>query len=86
MEKCTFCVQRIHAVAIDAKAAKRELKDGEVQPACVQSCAARALVFGDLNDPESDVSRLSRSPRGGKLLEELGTLPKVTYLERQTQV
>ena len=44
------------------------------------------MVFGDLNDPESEVSRLSRSPRGSKLLEDLGTLPKVTYLERQTQV
>ena len=64
---------------------KRELKDGEIKPACVQSCPAKALVFGDLNDPESEVSRLSRSPRGSKLLEDLGTLPKVTYLERQTQ-
>jgi molybdopterin-containing oxidoreductase family iron-sulfur binding subunit len=44
------------------------------------------MAFGDLNDPESEVSRLSRSPRGGKLLEDVGTLPKVTYLARQTQV
>jgi Fe-S-cluster-containing dehydrogenase component len=79
-------VQRISAAEIDAKANKKELKDGDIQPACVQSCAAKALVFGDLNDPESEVSRLSRSPRGSKLLEDLGTLPKVTYLERQTQV
>jgi len=86
MEKCTFCVQRINAASIDAKAAKREMKDGDVTTACAQSCAARALVFGDLNDPESAVSRLSRSPRGEKLLEEVGTLPKVTYLSRQTQV
>ena len=86
MEKCTFCVQRIQAVQIDAKAAKREVKDGEVQPACVQGCSARALVFGDLNDPESEVARLSRLPRGGKLLEDLGTLPNVTYLPRQTEV
>ena len=86
MEKCTFCVQRINAASIGAKGEKRELKDGEIQPACVQSCSARAMVFGDLNDPESEVSRLSRSPRGGKLLDDLGTLPKVTYLERQTQV
>ena len=85
-EKCTFCVQRIHGAEIDAKAGKREMKDGDVKPACVQSCSARAMVFGDLNDPESEVSRLSRSTRGGKLLEDLGTLPKVTYLERQTQV
>jgi len=78
-------VQRIHAAEIDAKAEKRELKDGEIKPACVQSCPAKALVFGDLNDPDSEVSRLSRSPRGSKLLEDLGTLPKVTYLSRQTQ-
>jgi molybdopterin-containing oxidoreductase family iron-sulfur binding subunit len=56
-----------------------------MKPACVQSCSARALVFGDLNDPESEVSRLSRSPRGSKLLEDLGTLPKITYLARQDQ-
>jgi len=86
MEKCTFCVQRIRAAELDAKAETRELKDGDVKPACVQSCSARALVFGDLNDPDSEMSRLSRSPRGSKLLEDLGTLPKVTYLSRQTQV
>jgi molybdopterin-containing oxidoreductase family iron-sulfur binding subunit len=78
-------VQRITAAEIDSKAENRELKDGEIKPACVQSCSAKALVFGDLNDPESEVSRLSRSTRGAKLLEELGTLPKVTYLARQTQ-
>jgi Fe-S-cluster-containing dehydrogenase component len=60
--------------------------DGEIKPACVQGCSARALVFGDLNDPESEVARLSRLPRGGHLLEDLGTLPNVTYLERQTGV
>ena len=80
MEKCTFCVQRIKAAEIQAEAEKRELKDGEIQPACVQSCPTKAMVFGDLNDPESEVSRLARSNRGTKLLDELGTLPKVTYL------
>jgi molybdopterin-containing oxidoreductase family iron-sulfur binding subunit len=85
MEKCTFCVQRIKAATIQAEADKRELKDGEIKPACVQSCPATALVFGDLNDPESEVSRLARSPRGSKLLEDLGTLPKVTYLAKETQ-
>jgi Fe-S-cluster-containing dehydrogenase component len=52
----------------------------------VQSCGARALVFGDLSAPTSEVSRLSRSPRGSKLLEDVGTQPSVTYLSRQTQV
>lgn len=84
MEKCTFCVQRIKAAEIQAQAEKRELKDGEVKPACVQSCPPTAMVFGDLNDPNSEVSRLARSNRGAKLLAELGTLPKVTYLQRDS--
>jgi molybdopterin-containing oxidoreductase family iron-sulfur binding subunit len=86
MEKCTFCVQRINAAEIEARATDKPIADGDLKPACVQSCPATALVFGDLNDPESAVSRLSRSPRGSKLLEDVGTLPKITYLARQTAV
>ena len=82
MEKCTFCVQRIQSAEIQAKSEKRELKDGEFNPACVQSCSPRALVFGDLNDPGSEVSRLAKSRRATKLLGELGTAPSVSYLER----
>ena len=85
MEKCTFCVQRIQAGSRLARSEGRPLKDGEVKPACAQACPTRAIVFGDLNDPESEVSKLSASPRGSKLLEELGTLPKITYLSRQQQ-
>jgi Fe-S-cluster-containing dehydrogenase component len=84
MEKCTFCVQRIKAKTIEAKANETEVKDGDIKPACVQSCPAQALVFGDLDDPESAVSRLSESPRGSKLLEDLGTKPAVTYLSKQS--
>ena len=58
------------------------MKDGEINTACAQACPSRALVFGDLEDPESEVSRLSRSSRGSKLLEDVGTKPKVTYLSR----
>jgi Fe-S-cluster-containing dehydrogenase component len=83
MEKCTFCVQRIKAAKAEAKAENREIVDGALQPACAQGCPAGALIFGDLNDPESRVSRLSESPRGAKLLEEYGAAPKVTYLQRQ---
>ena len=84
MEKCTFCVQRIKAAQLEARADGRDVGDGTIKPACAQSCPATALVFGDLNDPESAVSRLAKSGRGSKLLEELGTQPKVTYLARQT--
>src|SRR6266853_3632788 len=80
VEKCTFCIQRINEGKDLAKAEGRELKDGEIRPACAQACPTTASVFGDLNDPESEVSRLSRSPRGSKLLEDLGTKPKITYL------
>ncbi len=86
MEKCTFCVQRIQAGVSDAKVASRPLEDGAIKPACVQSCPAKALVFGDLNDPESEASRLSESTRGEKLLEDIGTKPKITYLQRQSRV
>ncbi len=84
MEKCTFCVQRIKAAEIQAAAEKRDLKDGEFSPACVESCPPKAMVFGDLNDPKSEVSRLARSNRATKLLEEVGTQPKVIYLERES--
>jgi molybdopterin-containing oxidoreductase family iron-sulfur binding subunit len=82
MEKCTFCVQRIKAAEIQAEAEKRELRDGELTTACAQACPTRAIVFGDLNNPASEVSHLARSNRATHLLEELGTQPKVTYLER----
>jgi Fe-S-cluster-containing dehydrogenase component len=84
MEKCTFCVQRIKAAEIKAETEKREIKDGEFSPACVQTCPTNAMVFGDLNDPTSTVSLLSSSVRGTKLLSEVGTFPKVTYLERES--
>ena len=81
MEKCTFCVQRIKAGKQEAATEDREVKDGDISPACVQSCPSGALVFGDISDPESRVARLGRSLRGHKLLEELGTQPRVTYLK-----
>jgi molybdopterin-containing oxidoreductase family iron-sulfur binding subunit len=80
MEKCTFCVQRIRAAEERARAEKRPLADGEVVPACAQTCPARAIAFGDGADPASRVSQLARAPRAFAVLEDLGTRPAVTYL------
>ncbi len=82
MEKCTFCVQRIRRAELDAKVEKRKALDGEIRPACVQSCASEALVFGLLSDPESTVSRsLDRNRYRSVLLHnEHDTRPNVIYL------
>ncbi|NMC79446.1 MAG: 4Fe-4S dicluster domain-containing protein [Chloroflexi bacterium] len=81
MEKCTFCVQRIRKGKDQASAEGREVMDGEIVPACAQACPTDAIVFGDLNDPESRVSQLARSQRRFQILEELGTAPQVVYLK-----
>jgi molybdopterin-containing oxidoreductase family iron-sulfur binding subunit len=86
MEKCTFCIQRIRRVEEDAKLEGRAVADGEMQPACAQACPTDALIFGDLDDPESLVSRLSRNGRRQRLLEDLGTQPKITYLKKAEEV
>ena len=80
MEKCTYCVQRINKVRIDARNQGREVMDGEIQTACQQACPAEAIVFGDLNDPESRVRKLKAEPRDYTLLADLGTRPRTTYL------
>jgi Fe-S-cluster-containing dehydrogenase component/anaerobic selenocysteine-containing dehydrogenase len=80
MEKCTYCVQRIQSAKIRAKREYRELRDGEIATACQQSCPADAIVFGDVNDPNSRVTRSSRIDRRFGLLAELGTRPRTTYL------
>jgi len=80
-EKCNFCIQRIRRAKERAKKEKRKIRDGEVIPACVETCPSEALYFGDLNDPKSHVSRLSKSRRAFRLMEELGTEPKVFYLK-----
>ncbi len=82
MEKCTFCVQRIEQARIEAKRQGRAIADGEIQTACQQSCPAGAIVFGDLNDPNSHVSRLIASGRAYRVLEELNVKPSVRYLTR----
>jgi anaerobic selenocysteine-containing dehydrogenase/Fe-S-cluster-containing dehydrogenase component len=83
MEKCTFCIQRIRAAEYRAKHEERKVRDGEIQPACVQSCPTRAFTFGDLLDPAAAVTRLTRlDPRRYHVLEELNVKPAVTYLRR----
>ncbi len=80
MEKCSFCIQRIEAARIEARREGRPIRDGEVLPACQQSCPAQAIVFGDMNDPDSAISRLTCSPRYYRALEELNVRPAVGYL------
>jgi molybdopterin-containing oxidoreductase family iron-sulfur binding subunit len=80
-EKCNFCIQRIRRAKMTAKKEKRKIREGEVVPACVETCPSEALFFGDLNDPKSQVSRLSKSRRAFRLMEDLGTEPKVYYLK-----
>jgi molybdopterin-containing oxidoreductase family iron-sulfur binding subunit len=80
MEKCTFCVQRIQEAKIEARRRGTPLADGAIETACQQSCPAQAIIFGDLNDPQSRVSRLARNPRHYRVLAEFNFRPSVGYL------
>ncbi|MDQ7087575.1 MAG: 4Fe-4S dicluster domain-containing protein [Acidobacteriota bacterium] len=80
MEKCTYCTQRIQAVKIQAANEQRPIADGEIVPACAQVCPTQAIVFGDLNDPESRVARAHAHRRAYGMLEELNVKPRTRYL------
>jgi Fe-S-cluster-containing dehydrogenase component len=80
MEKCTYCVQRITQGRIDAERQERPVKDGEIQTACQQSCPANAIIFGNINDSNSEVAKLKAESRNYALLADLNTRPRTTYL------
>ncbi len=86
MEKCTFCVQRIEEVKIKARNEGRAIRDGEIEPACQQSCPAKAITFGDLADQRSKVYRLKHDRRDYILLEDLNLRPSISYLARVRNV
>ncbi len=82
MEKCTFCVQRIRGAQNRARLEDRNVRDGEIVPACAQACPSEAIVFGDLHDKTSRVARLAEDPRGYHVLAGLNTKPAITYLAK----
>jgi Fe-S-cluster-containing dehydrogenase component len=85
MEKCSFCIQRIKTAHSIAKNEKRKIRDGEVTPACVQTCPTQALVFGSLMDKQSRVRKMVGDPRAYQAIGYVNTKPAVIYLKKVVQ-
>jgi molybdopterin-containing oxidoreductase family iron-sulfur binding subunit len=83
VEKCTFCSHRLQHARDDAACEGRDVREEDYQPACVEVCPAKAMLFGDLEDADSHVATASRSPRARVMLEELGTEPAIYYLNKR---
>jgi molybdopterin-containing oxidoreductase family iron-sulfur binding subunit len=82
MEKCSFCIQRIQAGKLSAKRENRKMQDGDVKTACMTACPSNAIVFGDMNDPTSEISKLYKNERSYHMLEEVGIKPSVVYMTK----
>ena len=82
MEKCSMCIQRIQGGKLQAKIEKRPLKDGDIKMACQEACSANAIIFGDSNDPNSEVSKALRSERIYYVLEEINVKPGIGYMTK----
>jgi molybdopterin-containing oxidoreductase family iron-sulfur binding subunit len=83
VEKCTFCHHRLQRARETARAEGRPLREEDYRPACMESCPTGAITFGDLDNPNHRVAKLVKDPRAFRLLEELGTKPKVYYLSEE---
>jgi menaquinone reductase, iron-sulfur cluster-binding subunit len=83
IEKCTFCHHRLQTAREQARAEGRPLREGDYVPACAENCPTGAIVFGDLDNPDHRVAKMVKDPRAFRLLDELGTEPKVYYLAEE---
>lgn len=84
IEKCTFCHHRLQRAREQARVEERGLREEDYQPACADACPTRAIVFGDLDNPTHEVAELKENARAMRIMEDLGTQPKVYYLRRRS--